>query len=43
MRKTLRLSFSLRNTYRVNSILYALRQVPLLRLSLIHISEPTRP
>ena len=31
MRKTLRLSFSLRNTYRVNSILYALRQVPLLR------------
>lgn len=31
MIKTLRISFSLRNTYRVNSILYALRQTPLIR------------
>lgn len=30
MLKTLRLSFSLKNTYRVNSILYAIRQIPLL-------------
>ncbi len=29
MLKTLRLSFSLKNTYRVNSILYSLRQIPL--------------
>lgn len=28
MFKTLRLSFSLKNTYRVNSILYSLRQIP---------------
>lgn len=31
MNKTLRISFSLKNTYRVNSILYALKQIPLLR------------
>ncbi len=31
MNKTLRLSFALKNTYRVNSILYALKQVPLLK------------
>ena len=31
MLKTLRISFSLKNTYRVNSILYSLKQVPLLR------------
>ncbi len=31
MFKTLRLSFSLRNTYRVNSILYSLKQIPLLK------------
>lgn len=31
MYKTLRQSFSLKNTYRVNSILYALKQVPLLK------------
>lgn len=31
MFKTLRLSFSLRNTYRVNSILYAIKQIPVLR------------
>lgn len=31
MLKTLRLSFSLKNTYRVNAILYNLRQVPLLK------------
>ena len=31
MNKTLRISFSLRNTYRVNGILYALKQIPLLR------------
>lgn len=31
MIKTLRLSFSLKNTYRVNSILYAIRQIPLLK------------
>lgn len=31
MFKTLRLSFSLKNTYRVNSILYAIRQIPLLK------------
>ena len=30
MIKTLRISFSLRNTYRVNSILYALKQTPLI-------------
>ena len=31
MLKTLRISFSLKNTYRVNSILYALKQIPLLK------------
>ncbi len=31
MYKTFRISFSLKNTYRVNSILYALKQVPLLK------------
>lgn len=31
MLKTLRLSFALKNTYRVNSILYAIRQIPLLK------------
>lgn len=31
MNKTFQISFSLRNTYRVNSILYALKQVPLLK------------
>ncbi|MGI5959552.1 MAG: hypothetical protein ACOX60_09065 [Massiliimalia sp.] len=31
MNKTLKLSFSLRNTYRVNSILYSFKQVPLLK------------
>ena len=31
MHKTLRLSFSLQNTYRVNSILYSLKQVPVLK------------
>lgn len=31
MLKTLRLSFSLKNTYRVNSILYAIRQIPLIK------------
>lgn len=31
MLKTLRLSFSLRNTYRVNGILYSLKQIPLLK------------
>ena len=31
MLKTLRLSFSLRNTYRVNSILYSLRQLPIIK------------
>lgn len=31
MNKTLRISFSLRNTYRVNGILYSLRQLPLVR------------
>lgn len=31
MRKTLRLSFSLKNTYRVNAILYSLRQAPLIK------------
>lgn len=31
MHKTLCLSFSLRNTYRVNSILYSLKQIPLLK------------
>ena len=30
MLKTLRISFSLKNTYRVNSILYSLKQIPLL-------------
>ncbi len=31
MNKTLTLSFSLKNTYRVNSILYSLKQIPLLK------------
>lgn len=31
MYKTLRISFSLRNTYRVNTILYALKQIPFLK------------
>ena len=31
MYKTLRLSFSLKNTYRVNSILFAIKQIPLIR------------
>ena len=31
MLKTFRLSFTLKNTYRVNAILYAIRQIPLLR------------
>lgn len=31
MIKTLRLSFSLKNTYRVNSILYSIKQIPLLK------------
>lgn len=31
MNKTLRISFSLKNTYRVNGILYSLKQIPLIR------------
>ena len=31
MIKTLRLSFALKNTYRVNSILYSLKQIPLVK------------
>ena len=31
MNKTLPVSFSLRNTYRVNSILYSIKQIPLLK------------
>mgnify|MGYP000243640006 CR=1 FL=1 len=31
MNKTLRLSFSLQNAYRVNTILYAIKQIPLLK------------
>ena len=31
MLKTLKISFSLKNTYRVNSILYAIRQIPLIK------------
>lgn len=31
MRSTFRLSFALKNTYRVNGILYSLKQIPLLR------------
>ena len=31
MLNTLRISFSLKNTYRVNGILYSLKQIPLLR------------
>lgn len=31
MLKTLRLSFALKNAYRVNSILYAIRQIPLIK------------
>lgn len=31
MNKTLRLSFKIKNTYRVNSILYSIRQLPLLK------------
>ena len=31
MNRTLAISFSLKNTYRVNSILYSLKQIPLLK------------
>lgn len=31
MHNVLRISFSLRNTYRVNGILYSLKQIPLLK------------
>lgn len=31
MNRTLRISFSLKNTYRVNSILYAVKQIPLIK------------
>ncbi len=31
MNRTMRISFSLKNTYRVNSILYSLKQIPLLK------------
>lgn len=31
MNKTLRISFSLKNTYRVNSILFSLKQIPLIK------------
>ena len=31
MLKTLRLSFALKNTYRVNSILYSIKQIPLVK------------
>ena len=31
MYKTLRLSFSLKNTYRVNSILFGIKQIPLIK------------
>lgn len=31
MNKTLRISFSLRNTYRVNTILYSLKQIPIIK------------
>ena len=31
MLKTLRLSFSLKNTYRVNAILHALKQIPVIK------------
>lgn len=31
MNKTLKISFSLQNTYRVNSILYSLKQIPLIK------------
>ena len=31
MNRTLRQSFSLKNTYRVNAILYSLKQIPLLK------------
>ena len=31
MNRTLRISFSLKNTYRVNGILFSLKQIPVLR------------
>ena len=31
MNKTLRISFSLKNTYRVNGVLFSLKQIPLLK------------
>ncbi len=34
MNKTLRISFSLKNTYRVNGILYSLKQIPLIKKAL---------
>ena len=34
MLKTLRISFALKNTYRVNGILHSLKQIPLLKQAL---------
>lgn len=34
MNKTLRISFALKNTYRVNTILYAVKQIPLIKKAL---------
>ena len=31
MNKTFKIAFSLRNTYRVNTILYSLKQIPLIK------------
>ncbi len=31
MNKTFKISYSLKNTYRVNTILYSLKQIPLIR------------
>ena len=39
MNKTLKITFSLKNTYRVNSILYALRQIPLIKNCLLYTSH----
>ena len=31
MKRTLKIAFSLKNTYRVNTILYSLKQIPLIK------------
>ena len=39
MNKTLKISFSLKNTYRVNGVLFSLKQIP---VSYTHLTLPTK-